>query len=119
MLRNDNDREIFYLPLFVENRFHFGRLSIVPGVRIENIWQGVKENLNVDKTAAGTPLADEDIHEFVPLFGLGLAYEIAHKTELYAKRLAILSPEDFHPGGPDRRHCRGPGRSGGEQGCPI
>lgn len=95
MLRNDSDRYIFYLPLFVENRFHFGRLSIVPGVRIENIWQGVTENLNLDKTVAGTPLADEDNHEFVPLFGLGLAYEVAHKTELYSNVSQSYRPKIF------------------------
>ncbi len=31
-----------YAPFFVENRFHWGALSITPGVRIENIWQGVR-----------------------------------------------------------------------------
>lgn len=95
MLRNDSDRSIFYLPLFLENRFHFGRLSIVPGIRIENIWQGVKENLNLDKTAAGTPLADGDNHELVPLFGLGLAYEVAHKTELYGNVSQSYRPKIF------------------------
>jgi len=95
ILRTDTDRSIFYLPVFVENRFHFGRLSIVPGVRIENIWQGVTENLNLDKTAAGTPLADEDNHEFVPLFGLGLAYEVAHKTELYGNFSQSYRPKIF------------------------
>jgi Fe(3+) dicitrate transport protein len=95
MLRNDSDRSIFYVPLFVENRFHFGPLSIVPGVRLENIWQGVKENVNLDKTAAGTPLADEDNHEVVPLFGLGLAYEIARKTELYGNVSQSYRPKIF------------------------
>jgi Fe(3+) dicitrate transport protein len=95
MLRADSDRSIFYLPLFVENRFHFGRLSIVPGVRLENIWQGVKENLNLDKTAAQTPLADEENHEFVPLVGLGLAYEVADKTELYGNVSQSYRPKIF------------------------
>jgi len=95
LLRNDSDREIFYLPVFLENRFHWGRLSIVPGVRIENIWQGVTENLNLDKTAAGTPLADEDDHEVVPLFGLGLDYEVASRIEIYANVSQSYRPKIF------------------------
>lgn len=95
ILRNDSDREILYVPLFVENRFHWGRLSIVPGVRIENFWQGVKENVNEDKKAARTPLADEDEHEVVPLFGLGLAYEIRPKIELYANVSQSYRPKIF------------------------
>jgi len=94
-LRNDSDREIFYLPLFVENRFHWGRLSIVPGVRIENVWQSVKENLNVDKTDAGTALADEREHDVVPLVGLGITYEVAHKIDLYANVSQSYRPKIF------------------------
>ena len=95
IVRNDSDREIFYLPLFVENRFHWGPLSIVPGLRIENIWQGVEEHLNADKSAAGTALADEDIHDTVPLFGLGLSYEVARKIELYANVSQSYRPKIF------------------------
>ncbi|CAN5614314.1 TonB-dependent receptor [soil metagenome] len=94
-LRNDNEREIFYLPLFVENRFHFDRFSIVPGVRLENFWQSVQENVNVDKAAAGTPLADESVSDTVPLFGLGLNYELARKTELYANVSQSYRPVIF------------------------
>ena len=94
-LRNDNDREVWYLPFFVENRFKFGRLSITPGVRFENAWQGVTENVNLDKTAAGTPLADEDSYEFVPLFGIGLAYEVAQQTELYANVSQSYRPKIY------------------------
>lgn len=83
ILRNDSEREVFYLPVFAENRFHWGRFSIVPGVRIENIWQGVTENLNADKAAAGTRLADDSFHDVVPLFGLGLNYEVAPKIDFY------------------------------------
>ena len=97
VLRNDSDREIFYLPLFLENRFRWGRLSIIPGVRIENFWQGVKENLNEDKREAGNPnpLADEDDRETVPLFGLGLAYEVASKIEIYANVSQSYRPKIF------------------------
>ena len=95
VVRNDSEREIFYLPLFAENRFHFGRLSIVPGLRVENIWQDVKENVNADKTAAGTPLADDGFHDTVPLFGLGLSYEVAPKIDLYANVSQSYRPKIF------------------------
>jgi Fe(3+) dicitrate transport protein len=94
-VRNDNEREIFYLPVFVENRFHWGPLSIVPGVRIENFWQGVTEHINEDKTAAATPLADEDEHDLVPLFGLGVSYEIASKIDLYGNVSQSYRPKIF------------------------
>lgn len=95
VVRNDSDRDIFYLPFFIENRFHWGNLSITPGVRFENIWQSVKENVNLDKLAAGTPLADESNYEFVPLFGLGLAYEIGRETEIYANVSQSYRPKIF------------------------
>ncbi|MDQ3626216.1 MAG: TonB-dependent receptor [Verrucomicrobiota bacterium] len=95
LLRNDSDREVWYLPLFVENRFKFGPLSITPGVRLENIWQGITENVNVDKAAARTPLADEDDYEFVPLFGIGVAYEMASATELYGNVSQSYRPKVF------------------------
>ena len=94
-IRNDSDREIFYAPLFVENRFHWGQLSITPGVRFENIWQSVTENVNLDKTAAGTPLSDKSNYEFVPLFGLGLAYEVGRETEIYANVSQSYRPKVF------------------------
>lgn len=94
-LRNDSDREVFYLPVFVENRFSWGRFSITPGVRFENIWQSVDEHVNLDKTAAGTPLAGESEHEFVPLFGIGAAYELRQKIELYANVSQSYRPKIF------------------------
>jgi Fe(3+) dicitrate transport protein len=94
-LRNDSDRDVFYLPVFVENRFHWGLLSITPGVRLENIWQGVTENVNLDKAAAGTPLAREDDYDFVPLFGIGVAYEIAREIEIYTNVSQSYRPKIF------------------------
>jgi Fe(3+) dicitrate transport protein len=94
-VRNDSDRDIFYLPFFVENRFHWGHFSITPGVRFENIWQSVTENVNLDKAAAGTPLSDESNYDFVPLLGLGLAYEIARETEIYANVSQSYRPKVF------------------------
>ncbi|HEX4707696.1 MAG TPA: TonB-dependent receptor plug domain-containing protein [Candidatus Udaeobacter sp.] len=74
MLRNLNTGETWDGAIFAENRFHFGRLSIVPGMRLEFLNQSVVEQLNVAKTSNGDPLADQSDFHFVPLFGLGLGY---------------------------------------------
>lgn len=94
-LTADSDRNIFYVPFFVENRFHWGALSITPGLRFENIWQGVKENFNLAKMNAGTPLADVENYNFVPLFGLGADYEVATKVDLYANVSQSYRPKIF------------------------
>ena len=94
-LRNDTDREILYLPVFVENRFSWGAFSITPGFRLENAWQSVVEHVNLDKLAAGTPLGDEEIHDIVPLFGIGLNYEIPRKIDLYANVSQSYRPKIF------------------------
>ncbi|CAN5763347.1 TonB-dependent receptor [soil metagenome] len=95
VLRNDTDRDVSYLSFFAENRFKFGALSITPGVRLENIWQGVTEKLNLDKTAAGTPLADQRDYEFVPLFGIGAAYELGRAIEFYGNISQSYRPKIF------------------------
>jgi Fe(3+) dicitrate transport protein len=73
-LRNLNTGETWDGAIFAENRFKFGRLSIVPGMRLEFLNQSVDEQLNVSKTSNGDPLANQSDFNFVPLFGLGLGY---------------------------------------------
>jgi Fe(3+) dicitrate transport protein len=68
-LRNLNTGETWDGAIFAENRFHFGRLSIVPGMRLEFLEQSVDEEVNVSN-----PLHSQDDFNFVPLFGLGLDY---------------------------------------------
>src|SRR4029450_2698753 len=68
-LRNLNTGETWDGALFAENRFHFGRLSIVPGMRLEFLEQSVDEEVNVSN-----PLHSQSDFNFVPLFGLGLGY---------------------------------------------
>jgi Fe(3+) dicitrate transport protein len=94
-LRSDSDRDVTYLPLFIENKFTWGKLSITPGIRLENVWQGVDEKLNLAKTAAGVPLATTSDHEFVPLVGLGLTYEVAPKVELYGNVSQSYRPKIY------------------------
>ena len=73
-LRNLNTGETWDGAIFAENRFKFGRLSIVPGMRLEFLNQAADEQLNVSKTSNGEPLAHQSDFNFVPLFGLGLGY---------------------------------------------
>ena len=94
-LRADSDREVTYLPVFVENRFSWGRFSMTPGLRLENVWQGVRDNTNLAKAAAGVALADADDHEFVALPGLGLSYEVAPKVEIYGNVAQSYRPKTY------------------------
>lgn len=80
-IRKDTDRQLNYASLFVENLFKFGKLSVTPGVRFENVWQHIRENKNLDKTTVS--LADESTYDFVPLLGLGTAYELTPDIEIY------------------------------------
>ncbi len=68
-LRNLNTGETRDGAIFAENRFHFGRLSIVPGMRLEFLEQSVDEEVNVSN-----PLHSQSDFNFVPLFGLGVGY---------------------------------------------
>ena len=78
MLRNFNTGETWDGAIFAENRFHFGRLSIVPGMRLEFLNQSVDEEFNFAKSHAepSEPLASHSDFNFVPLFGLGLGYVV-------------------------------------------
>ncbi len=95
VVRYDADREVFYLPVFLENRFQWGALSVTPGVRFENFWQEVQEKVNISKTNDGTPLADEEDGEFEPLFGLGISYELAKSVELYGNVSQSYRPKIY------------------------
>ncbi|MBA3385735.1 MAG: TonB-dependent receptor plug domain-containing protein, partial [Chthoniobacterales bacterium] len=69
-LRNLNTGDTWDGAIFAENRFHFGRLSITPGMRLEFLQQGVDEIVNVTRDLLNT----QSDFSFVPLFGLGASY---------------------------------------------
>jgi Fe(3+) dicitrate transport protein len=77
MLRNLNTGETWDGAIFAENRFHFGRLSIVPGMRLEFLQQSVEEEVNV----SNPPHSQSDF-SFVPLFGLGLGYVLIEGQQI-------------------------------------
>jgi len=78
-LRNLNTGETWDGAIFAENRFHFGRLSIVPGMRLEFLQQSVDEEVNVSN-----PLHSQSDFSFVPLFGLGVGYVLMEGQQIVA-----------------------------------
>lgn len=92
-LLTDTDRTVDYVPVFVENRFVFGDVSVTPGFRLENVWQEVEEKVNVAKTGEGTPLGDKDDEDTVPLLGLGAAWKVQPELELYANASQSYRPK--------------------------
>ncbi len=74
-----SDREVFYYPLFVENRFKFGDFSITPGLRLENFSQEVETQF-INPVLA-TRVRDED--ENLLLGGLGLEYATQENSAIY------------------------------------
>jgi Fe(3+) dicitrate transport protein len=78
-LQFDLDRHTLYGSLFAENKFQYGRFSIVPAVRLEFINLGVEENFNLGKT-----LRNENFSRVVPLGALGLNYDLGRGHDLYA-----------------------------------
>jgi len=92
-IRKDADRTINYVSLFAENLFKLGKFSVTPGARLESIWQSVKEKINLDKTTV--PLADESDFDFVPLFGLGVAYEPTSVIDVYSNISQSYRPKIY------------------------
>ena len=71
------------IALFVENIFRFGKLSVVPGIRYENIQFFADGYFN---TASGVRTEEKglDSKRQFPLFGVGSAYKINETINLYA-----------------------------------
>ena len=95
VIRSESLRQTNYGSAFAENRFVFGDLALIPSIRLENFAESIDEETNVEKAAAGIPLADETSYDFEPLFGLGAAYTIAPTIEVYANVSKAYRPEIF------------------------
>ena len=96
-LRNLNTGETWDGALFAENRFKFGRLSIVPGMRLEFLNQSLNEQVNVAKAGDGEPLADQSDFNFVPLFGLGVGYVLVEGEPLAAPPAPVAGSKGPEP----------------------
>lgn len=90
-LRNLNFGETWNGSIFAENRFHFGRLSIVPGFRVELINTSLDEDINVAKVPP-ISLAEQSDFAAVPLFGLGLSYVLIEGAATSTG--AVADPKD-------------------------
>jgi Fe(3+) dicitrate transport protein len=85
-LRQKAQRETIYGAAFVENKFTFNRFSVIPALRLENISQSIDEELNLGTGERPTPkasLSKDSYVDVVPLVGLGLAYDLGAKIDLY------------------------------------
>ena len=90
-IRKSSDREVFYAPVFVENKFSFGKFTLTPGVRLENFRQEVKEHINLDKP----DLASQRVSENVLLGGLGAEYATDERSAVYANISQGYRPQMF------------------------
>lgn len=88
----DFDYRTIYGALYGENRWVFGPLSVVPGVRLDLLNQRVKENFNTGKTS---PRHNIDEFSAVPLIGLGLQYQLPQDSQLYANVSQGYKPAQF------------------------
>jgi Fe(3+) dicitrate transport protein len=77
----DMDRHTLYGSIFAENRFQFGRFGIIPAVRLEQMEIHVQENTNSGVSRA---LIKDTFTATVPLFGIGLTYDLGSNNRLYA-----------------------------------
>ena len=82
-LRRFNFGETFNGSIFTENRFHFGRFSITPGMRLEFIDQSLDEEINI--TREEVPLQHKSDLLFAPLFGIGTSYVLVEGEEILSQ----------------------------------
>ncbi|RPJ32401.1 MAG: TonB-dependent receptor [Verrucomicrobiaceae bacterium] len=90
-VRRASDREVMYVPLFVENKFRFGDFSITPGLRLENIRQEVDEHINLDKGST----EDKSYSDHIPLAGLGMEYAVDEVSAVYGNISQAYRPRIF------------------------
>lgn len=109
-LRNLNTGETTDFAIFAENRFHFGRLSITPGMRLEFLRMSLKEEFNVTRPI----LLDKDDSFFVPLFSLGVGYvllegqqEVTSTAKDATDAMKAVSTTALVAGGPARLELYG------------
>jgi Fe(3+) dicitrate transport protein len=95
IVQTGSQRDVFYAPVYVENLFRLGALSLTPGLRVENVRQEVREVVNAAKAAAGNPLAARHERDTVPLPGLAAAWDLPGQAQLYANASQSFRPMIF------------------------
>lgn len=91
LLARSSEREVLYMPVFVENRFSFGNFSITPGVRIETFSQDVKTRFI--NPARDTRSREEE--DTIVLGGLGMEYETSENSAIYGNVSQSYRPVIF------------------------
>ena len=86
------DRKTRTVSLFLEERFEWGNTSVTPGIRVENIYQAIRENLN---SGSAVPLRNNSEWAHVPLLGLGIETRIDAKREAYLNFSQSYRPMAF------------------------
>jgi Fe(3+) dicitrate transport protein len=81
-----SEREVSYLPVFAENKFSFGKCSITPGLRLENVWQTIER--------PGTGAMDDD-ERHILLGGLGVEYATAPQSAIYGNLSQSYRPKTY------------------------
>jgi len=80
------DQDVRVSAVFAENTFNFGKLSVVPGVRYENI------TMEADKRTTG--LQNQETYN-VLLGGLGLSYFVTENAQVFANVSQGFKPLSF------------------------
>lgn len=73
--------------VFAENRFSFGKFSITPGARFENMRQIVDEKTGVERQVDRT--------DNVTLLGIGATYDLTDKADIYFNASEGYTPVAF------------------------
>ncbi|MFM9092107.1 MAG: TonB-dependent receptor family protein, partial [Verrucomicrobiota bacterium] len=91
-IQTQSRREVFYAPVYAENLFRWGAFTLTPGLRLEQVRQSVREEINLAKAAAGNPLADRTDTDTEPLLGLAATWEPTRGAQAY-----LNASESFRP----------------------
>lgn len=91
-LQKQFSRQTYNVALYAENKFVFGKLKVTPGARLENIFQNLDEKVNA---ASPSSLRQQDDYQGVLLPGIGLAYELTKKLEMYANASSGYKPKTY------------------------
>lgn len=83
LLRRSNFGESYNGSIFAENRFHFGRFSVTPGMRLEFFQQDLRQEVNITQDPT-LPLVGRSDFSFVPLFGVGTSYVLIEGEDIMA-----------------------------------
>jgi Fe(3+) dicitrate transport protein len=89
----DQDRVMTYNAVFIENLFRFGKLSVVPTLRVERVNYDLEEVVKNNGLNRDAIDLDETFTE--TLFGLGLAYQTSEQSEIYANFSESYRPQRF------------------------